>query len=230
VGGLLGAGGSGGQTGTGGAVADAAPDGRVRPASPSDAGPIAPWDGSIPACLLKTLELGTQALVATGPTPAFAGAYAAAVAPTVAGPFVLRLTAALSSFDDTARAGFVAAVGAAPVGGSLQLTGPLVEFPVARFPDGVVVMNPWFAAFTLALGGSTIQVAGIQVAGQQDSACTRLRAATVTLYVDQSQASVPFGGSTLGALLGSPNADVGTGTLNGWAIPLSGDTTQVTLP
>jgi hypothetical protein len=82
----------------------------------------------------------------------------------------------------------------------------------------------------VTLGGTNLEIAGIAPSGTFDSTCEFIPNATGALYIEQSQSSVAFGGSTVGALLGAPNADVAGGTNNGWAIPIAGDALEVTLP
>lgn len=252
AGGDIGAGGgnpgSGGSFGSGGRASGGGTGGQVG-TGPTDSGPppelpdgfvcappfvcTPPGTGgsiAVSSCAGMDVVLDTHGMQATGPTSAFADAYNAALASHAAGPFVVHLTSTV--VDVNYERALVA--GAKPgTGGKVSLTEKPVDYLYSGAQTRMILVPGDLVGFHLAFDTSqnaagSVAVVGLNMDGTMNTACTSLENASASLYISESQASVSFGSSTLGALLGEKNTDLGgTGTDDGWVISLSGTASKV---
>ena len=231
-----------------GAILDAAPPDAMWCKPPYDCPDAAGFDATPPTkdgatgtgpqpgtgfCGTPLIVYETHSLRATG-GGAFATAYNAALDTSPFGPFVIQVAGG----NGTATASFVATFSGAVYGAKnrADTTEPGAAYPyLFSQPSPFVGLDvpraehPFHLAFTRAVDvAGDIAVAGIELKGTMGATgCSSMQTVTATLYIAQSQANAPLGGSTVGQLLGATNATVAGGA--GWAIPLAGASQEILL-
>jgi hypothetical protein len=95
-----------------------------------------------------------------------------------------------------------------------------------NFPDTATSFTMRFATATTT---ADLPIASIAVSGGFDSTCSTLNVETVYMYVPATAAALPFHGSTVGALMGTPDQNINGGKANAWLLSLSGKAQPVTV-
>lgn len=92
--------------------------------------------------------------------------------------------------------------------------------------DGTKTLNVprGYALFKLWLNdGVQVEVREVELSASLSIDCTEMTDTTVTLYIHEDQGAVQFNGvDPLGAVLGTKNASIASGTNNGWRVTFSG--------
>lgn len=212
-----GGGGTGGtQSGGSGGSEDAGND--AEPDAQQDAPPDIPTVELEP-CATAPLAFETTSWVATSPTSVdFMNAWndemQNAAAP---GPALLRF----NGVDSTDSAGWSLDIGAAASGGPpFAFDGSPAAVPFVFEPGKIVIINEKNTSFSLRVGQATLPITRIVLGGSFDDGCAQFASEEIELAVDPSAASIPFGGSTVGDLMGP--FDCCDGSDDRWRLVLTG--------
>jgi hypothetical protein len=170
--------------------------------------------GPIDGCTVDVARLSAAKLAPVA--AAFATAWKSEAAKLSAPPLVFELRGLLGSsaalklkVGRPEGSGFAADPTPVEIAAPLNRSTRLLSAPRADVSFGVV------------FGETSVPVAAIAVKGTLGASCASLGGATVTLLIPASAASIPFGGSTIGALLGPTNDAVGAD--DAWRVQLTAD-------
>ncbi len=185
-------------------------------------------------CSTPYMAFGTKSLVAGGMTPAaFATAWNAEVAKmTYPGPLLLAFTGvnAKVAANWKLKLGPLALEGAGP---NVKFAATPAEVPFTMGTSITLTVPDAVATFTMrfATDSTTVDLpaSGVRVTGSAPG-CTELSVDSFLIMIPESAKDLPFAGSTVGALMGSPISGTGdAGTASFFVLELMGSSTDVTV-
>jgi hypothetical protein len=167
-------------------------------------------------------------LLAGGPTAAdFATAFNAEVAAlTDPGPFLV----VFDGLDSTTETDWVLKIGMPQGSGPVSFVGTPASAPFRLGEMHTIFVDETEASFSMRFGTVDIPVVKFWFGGQFDAECSVFIVEEFSFLIPSSAASVAFHGSTLGDLLGTPEASYGTEKYNAWQVALSGQMNAVQVP
>jgi len=187
---------------------------------------------NIQPCSVGSRAVGSKTLLASMDTPdAFKAAYNAEVASMAYPGPMLMVFNGLDSLDSSKWKLQIGPLTLADSSSKVAFANSPAEIPFSLGEGFTINLPQTSAPFTMRFATATttadLPIASVLVSGNFDSVCSSLQLETIYMFVPETASSLPFHGSTVGALMGAPDQSINGGKDNAWVLALSGSSEPV---